>query len=44
MTDDVYYYGAYSYIGFLCNFLTGYKYYNNEITNYFGQMVLDKKI
>ena len=44
LTEDIYYYATFSYIGFLQNFLTGYKYYNNEITNYFGIKVLDKKI
>ena len=44
LTFENFYYGAYSYIGFLRNFLAGYKYYNNEITNYFAVNFLDKKI
>ena len=44
LSFESFYYGAYSYIGFLRNFLAGYKYYNNEITNYFAVNILDKKI
>ena len=44
LSFESFYYGAYSYIGFLRNFLTGYKYYNNEITNYYAKNILDKKI
>ena len=39
-----YYYCASGYVGFLINFLASYKYYNNEITNYYGTKALDKKI
>ena len=39
-----YYYCASGYVGFLVNFLSSYKYYNNEITNYYGTKALDKKI
>jgi hypothetical protein len=39
-----YYYSASGYVGFLVNFLASYKYYNNEITNYYGTFALDKKI
>ena len=39
-----YYYSASGYVGFLVNFLASYKYYNNEITNYYGTFSLDKKI
>ena len=39
-----YYYAASGYVGFLVNFLASYKYYNNEITNYYGTYSLDKKI
>ncbi len=39
-----YYYSASGFVGFLINFLASYKYYNNEITNYYGTFALDKKI
>ena len=39
-----YYYCASGYVGFLVNFLASYKYYNNEITNYYGTKALDWKI
>ena len=39
-----YYYSASGFVGFLVNFLASYKYYNNEITNYYGTYALDKKI
>ena len=39
-----YYYCASGYVGFLVNFLASYKYYNNEITNYYGTYALNTKI
>ena len=39
-----YYYCASGYVGFLINYLASYKYYNNEITNYYGTKALDWKI
>ncbi len=44
ISDLNYYYSATGYVGFLINFLASYKYYNNEITNYYGTYALDKKI
>ena len=44
LSDLNYYYSASGYVGFLINFLASYKYYNNEITNYYGTHALDKKI
>ena len=44
ISDLKYYYSASGYVGFLINFLASYKYYNNEITNYYGKHALDKKI
>ena len=44
ISDLNYYYSATGYVGFLINFLASYKYYNNEITNYYGTHALDKKI
>ena len=44
LTDLDYYYCANGYVGFLVNFLASYKYYNNEITNYYGTYALNTKI
>ena len=43
LTPLDYYYCANGYVGFLVNFLASYKYYNNEITNYYAKNILDKK-
>ena len=44
LTPLDYYYCANGYVGFLVNFLASYKYYNNEITNYYGTYALNTKI